>query len=424
MNYNIQTENNKNIKVKLLLSGFLSNFFEFYDFALFGAFAVPLSKAFFPDQDNEFSSILNSLSVFGIAFFARPFGAFFFGYLGDTKGRRYALMLSILLMGVSTFLIGCLPTYKEIGTLAPLLLIICRLLQGFSLGGESNGSFIFLLEHIKNNKGLIGASVLASGTTGIIFATFQGIIFTQQNMPEWAWRIPFWIGLIMGIIGIYIRSYLNETAEFCYNHTSTPFQQLRELLKYFESCFCIIIISGLNSVLVYTLAVYFNIYLHKFVNYSIATSLFYSNIGMVMCLFMLPVMGLISDKITYQKVMRYACLSIFLGAFLIPYFLHMQFFIMAIISLILSISAFNGPTPAFINNLFPPNIRYTGISVGFSLGTALFGSLCPLVFTFLTKYFETVFILTPCFLLISGIGFYSISASLNVRAKLGVKEQQ
>jgi MHS family proline/betaine transporter-like MFS transporter len=133
---------------------------------------------------------------------------------------------------------------------------------------------------------------------------------------------------------------------------------------------------------------------------------------------MLPVMGFISDRVTYQKVMRYACLAIFLGAFLIPYFLHMQFFIMTIISLALIISAFNGPTPAFINNLFPPNIRYTGISVGFSLGTALFGSLCPLIFTFLTKYFESVFILTPCFLLISGIGFYSVSASLNVRAKL------
>lgn len=190
----IKIRNNKNIKVKLLLSGFLSNFFEFYDFALFGAFVVPLSRAFFPNQNNEFTNILNSLLVFGIAFFARPFGSLFFGYLGDTKGRRYALMLSISTMGISTFLIGCLPQYSEIGILATLLLIMCRLLQGFSLGGESNGSFIFLLEHTKSYKGLVGALVLASGTTGIILVTFQGIIFTQPNMPEWTCAFHFGLG--------------------------------------------------------------------------------------------------------------------------------------------------------------------------------------------------------------------------------------
>jgi len=408
IDYSRKTRNNKGMKVKLLLSGFLSNFFEFYDFALFGAFIVPLSKAFFPDQNDDFSPILNSLLVFAVAFFARPFGSFFFGYLGDTKGRKYALMLSISIMGVATFLIGCLPTYNEIGIFATILLIICRLLQGFSLGGESNGSLIFVLEHIKNYKGLIGASVLASGTTGIILATFQGIIFTQSNMPKWAWRIPFWLGLIIGIIGVYIRSYLNETSEFYYNNTLTPFEQLKKLSKYLKSCFCVIGISGVNSAFVYTLSVYLNIYIHKVAHRSLASSLSYSNAGMVVCLFTLPLMGFISDKISYYKVMKYACLAIFLGAFFIPYFLYTQLFVMAIVSLVLIISAFNGPTPAFINSLFPIDVRYTGVSIGFSLGTAFFGSLCPLIFTFLTKQFETIFIITPFLFLISIIGFYSI----------------
>lgn len=231
-------------------------------------------------------------------------------------------------------------------------------------------------------------------------------------------RIPFWVGIIIGIIGVYIRSGLSETAEFQYNYTITPFKQLKKLFKYLKSCFCVIGISGVNSVFVYTLAVYLNIYLHKFANHSLPNSLFYSNLGMVMCLFTLPLMGFISDIITYQKVMKYACSAIFLGAFFIPYFLHMKFFIMAVVSLVLIISAFNGPTPAFINNLFPPEIRYTGVSVGFSLGTAFFGSLCHLIFTFLTKYFESIFVMTPCLLLVSAIGYYSISIGSNISTKL------
>lgn len=403
---------------KLLVSGFLSNFFEFYDFTLYAAFALPLAKAFFPSD--EFSSIIKSLTVFGIAFFARPFGSFFFGYLGDTKGRRISLMLSLLLMSLSTFIIGCLPTYNEVGVFATILLILCRLLQGFSLGGESTGSFIFLLEHIGKNRGLIGATVLASGTLGMIFATLQGVIFTQKNMPEWSWRIPFWLGSFMGVIGVYIRYCLAETREFLTSERhGTVFEQLQELAKWRKEILCTIGIGGASSVFVYTLLVYFNVYLNQFAKFSVSHSLLYSQIGLIACLFTVPFMGYIADKFTYQRLMKYACYAGFCAAILVPYFMHQEFFVLAVLVLALIIGAFNGPSPALINSIFPIHVKYLATSVGFSLGTAIFGGSCPAIYSYLTKYYESTFILIPCLVVTSMVGLVSVSTVFKRGGKYG-----
>lgn len=396
-----------NSKKTLFASCFLSNFLEFYDFALFGAFLVPMSKDFF--IDDELSGILRSLMIFGVAFFARPFGSLFFGYLGDTRGRKTALMSSILVMGIFTCLIGCIPSATQIGILAPILLILCRLAQGFALGGESNGSFIFLLENLNKRKGLAGSIVLACGTVGFIAATFMGIMFTRYDVPHWYWRIPFCMGIIVGIAGMLIRSFLYESEIFlqCEKHGSIK-QLFSELSKRRQSFLRVIGISGVNSTFVYILSSYISIYLHQFEHLTLSDALFYTQSGLIFCLVTVPLFGYLSDITSHQGIMKLGCYLGIVFSFCIPWFLYSGYYMPAVMFLAILIGIFNGPTPAFINTLFPPNVRYSGISISFSIGSACFGGIAPLVCSYLTHHLKTVFAVTPCLFLISVIGYLSV----------------
>src|SRR3990167_4676755 len=181
----VKKPNNDNAKPqinkKILFSAIIGNGLEFYDFALFGAFSVTFSQLFF--TGDKISSLLSTLSLFAVAFFVRPLGSLFFGYVGDLFGRKKALSYSIIFMGLFTFLIGCLPVYKDVGYLAPLLLLGCRLGQGFCLGGENNGSAIFLLEHHQQRKGFAGALILTGGAVGTIVATLFAALANLPFMP-------------------------------------------------------------------------------------------------------------------------------------------------------------------------------------------------------------------------------------------------
>jgi len=240
------------INKKIIISAIIGNGLEFYDFALFGAFSVAFSKLFF--TGDKISSLLSTLSIFAVAFFVRPLGSLFFGYLGDIFGRKKALSYSIIFMGVFTFLIGCLPLFRDVGYLAPFLLLCCRLGQGFCLGGENNGSAIFLLEHLKRRKGFAGALILTGGAVGTILATLFAGISNLPFMPEWAWRVPFLFGLLIGLLGVYIRHSLEETPEFLLlnekKERSSPF--LFVLKNHIRQFLCAIGIGGVNGVLSYT----------------------------------------------------------------------------------------------------------------------------------------------------------------------------
>lgn len=406
-------------KSKIILFGIFGNFFEFYDFVLFGIFAIPISKAFFPG--NEIPALLNSLIVFSIAFFARPFGSIFFGYLGDNIGRKYSLQLSIIIMAISTFLIGCLPTYQSFGLATIIMLIILRLLQGFSLGGESNGSFIFLFEHLKKYNGLVGALILACGSLGMVVANLLGIIFTKPGMPDWAWRISFWLSLLIGIINYAIRSSLEESNHFIKLKTSNLENNFFKNMKQnFKSILITICIGGINSVYVYTLIIFIKVYLTMFQNYDLSLALTYTYFGLAACLFTVPLMGWLSDKFTPKKIMVLSCYMSIIFAFLFPYFLEKNYITLALIFLALIIGSFNGPTPAMLNSIFPTLVKYTGISFGFSTGAAIFGSLSPLLFVSLSIKLNSIYAITPYFLLLAFIGLKILTIHHNNVKKFAV----
>ena len=393
-------------KKTLLISCFLSNFLEFYDFALYGTFVIPMSKDFF--ISDNLSGIFSGLAVFGVAFFARPFGSMFFGYIGDTRGRKIALTSSIMVMGLFTSLIGCIPSATKIGILAPIFLIICRLAQGFALGGESNGSFILLLEKLNMRRGLAGSLVLACGTMGFITATYIGIIFAQCNMPHWSWRIPFCAGIIVGIAGVVIRSFINESEIFLESEKYSSIKQLlHQLTWHYKPFLRIVGISAVNGFFVYILSCYVSVYLNKFESIPLSSALLYTQIGLIACLITVPLSGYLSDIISYREVMKYGCYLGIVFSFCIPILLYLGHYLTAVIFLAILIGAFNGPTPALINEFFPVNLKYSGISVGFSIG-ACFGGTAPFICMYLTNYLNTVFAITPCILLTAIIGYLSI----------------
>src|SRR6202048_4420148 len=202
---------------RAILARIAGNVMEWYDFTVYGYFAAVIGRQFFPAED-PISSLLAAFGVFAAGFLMRPFGSLVFGHIGDKIGRKAALMASVILMAVSTFLIGLLPTYQQIGITAPVLLVLLRLLQGIGIGGEWGGAVLMVVENAQDrNRGLLGSMVQIGWPVGNLAAI--GIFAALSQVPEsdfllWAWRIPFLISIVLVGIGLYIRMQLDETPVF------------------------------------------------------------------------------------------------------------------------------------------------------------------------------------------------------------------
>src|SRR5436189_1033551 len=192
--------------IKAIFAAMVGNALEYYDVMLYGFFAAMLAPLFFP-TDNQITSTISSLGTFAAGFVMRPLGGIIFGHLGDKFGRRQALVLAIFLVTIPTFTIGILPTYADIGIAAPLILLLCRLLQGLCVGGEYSGASIFVIEYSKRGREAFAGSILcAAGVSAGVLGTLVGFLSTLPFMPAWRWRIPFLIGSLFGLIGHYFRA--------------------------------------------------------------------------------------------------------------------------------------------------------------------------------------------------------------------------
>lgn len=373
------------VQRKLLFACTLGNALEFFDFTLYGVFASLIARIYFPDVDPT-ASLLKSLGAFAVGFLARPFGGLFFGYIGDKFGRKRALSLSILLMGVPTFTIAFLPGYETLGVTASIIVVLCRICQGLCTGGEYNGAAIFALEHFGKKPGYIGGYITASCVIGALLATSLASFVQRPDMPEWAWRMPFFLGGFISILGYYVRRNLSETPEFLKFVSSRKTQKvpiLESLRLHKKECFMTFAIGSLNGTLSYTLFGFLNIYLSKYFGIPLEQALQLNILGLLTFMVGCPILGAAYDRFGGRIFLRLAAFGITLG--IVPVFMCLSesaysLIICGQIGLGLFTASIAGTSHAAMQSLFPINERYSAISFFFSIGMGIFGGLAPMLY--------------------------------------------
>ncbi|MBS0350523.1 MAG: MFS transporter [Proteobacteria bacterium] len=404
-----------------LLSSILGNILEWYDFAMYGYLAAIIGALFFSSKDS-ITLLLQAFSVFAIGYLARPLGGIIFGYLGDKYGRSKALRFSLYLMGVSTLLMGALPTYHQIGVAATILLVLLRIFQGISAGGELVGSTVYMFEISKKKNQTFWCSfVTFSCTVGVLLgslvATLLHHYFTVTQITNGFWRIPYFLGLLLVIFGIWARSILVEPEEF--EQVMAKNQQPRfpifDALQF--SYKAMLQVAALNifiAIAFYGLFLWMPTYLHVFLHYSAEQALFVNTTAMILLVALTPIAGLLADKFGRKWVALLSPLSIALLSFLLfKKMITADFSIILIILCLFSIcfSLIEGTTAAITANLFPVRHRLSGIGFAYNLSMSIFGGTTPLICTYLIA--RAHFLLVPA-LYITGAAVIGILAMTSI----------
>lgn len=381
----------------IIIGGTIGNLTEWYNFLLYGYLASVISELFFPSQ-NKLLSLTLAFTIFALSFFVRPFGGILLGWIGDTYGRQRALILSLVMMGIPTFLISCLPTYDQIGVWSPILLCIFRICQGLSAGGEHTGSAVYLAEYAPPAKRSLWISIVpSSAALGILFSSTVALfivnIFTPEQLIAWGWRTGYWLGTLLCLISILFRVALPETPIFqkIQKEKGQKRYSISVLIKDLaarKKLLILIALASAQGIFYQMLFIWMPTYLTHFqhLDHHLALQI---NSLFIFCLACLTVcVGYFADRIQRKSLLSLSCILMLFLAY--PLFsmlsandLWQIYIAMGIFTLIFSIYlpiAF-----AIMVELFEPKIRYTGFSFGFNLGIAIFGGTCPLIATWLIE---------------------------------------
>jgi len=381
-------------KVATVLRVTSGNFLEMFDFFLFGFYATYISRAFFP-SGNEVTSLLLTFMTFGAGFLMRPLGAIFLGAYVDKVGRRRGLIITLGIMALGTILIAFVPSYATIGMLAPMLVFIGRLLQGFSAGVELGGVSVYLAEMAPpGQKGFYVSWQSGSQQVAIMVAAIIGYVLNQSLTPDavaaWGWRVPFFIGCMIVPFLFYIRSSLQETEEFLARKTRPTVGQVFSTLgRHWVVVVLGMLMVAMTTISFYTITVYTPTFGRSVLKLSTLDSLVVTFCVAVSNLFWLPVMGAVSDRFGRKPV-----LLLFSGLTLITAYpmlawlvAHITFGNMLVALLWLSFlyGSYNGAMVVALTEVVPPAVRTAGFSLAYSLATAIFGGYTPLVSTWLIE---------------------------------------
>lgn len=404
---------------KIAVSGMVGNILEWYDFTLYGYLAVILSKIFFPSSD-PIASLIASFGAFAVGFLFRPVGSIMFGYIGDKHGRKVALIVSIMLMAFPTFFIGLLPTYQQVGILAPILLVLLRILQGLSTGGEYTTSVSFVVEHSpQNRRGFFGSINLLGAVIGIMFGSLIGALLTsflsKEDMEAWGWRLGFFIGIFLAFVGLFIRRKTQETPVFLELGKTDHNPLVKTIREHYRELILAILLSSLQGVAFFLLFVYMPTFYSKFLNIQQSTALYINTLSMIVLIILIPIMASLSDKIG-RKPLLYLSTSLYtvsspllfylitLGDLKLIVFSH---FLFAIIS-----SLFMSILPTVLIESFPSDIRNTAFSVGYNISLGIFGGTVAMFSTYLI--YKTGLLISPAFYL-SFIAFLTFLATFFIK---------
>jgi MHS family proline/betaine transporter-like MFS transporter len=368
--------------MRLIVSASLGNALEFYEILVYGYFAVVISKVFFPAND-ETVSILVTLGTFGASFLARPVGAIFLGAYGDRKGRKSALTLSILLMTIGTALMTLMPSYDSIGLAAPALVICARLVQGFSVGGEFASSTAFLVEHRPDRAGFFGSWQWSSQGLAALIATGFGVFLTATVSPAglqaWGWRIPFAVGLLIGPVGYYIRSHMDETPAFV--QSAATQRPLRELFVEQWDLLLFAIGAVAASTSSQYILVYMPTYAIRELNLPATTGFTAAVIAAALQTIVVPFVGMFVDKVGQIRVMIAAASLFFVTAYPVFSVVEGNRSLAVLIAVVCWISLlksfFSGALPSLMARIFPVRTRVSGMALSYNISVPVFGGFAP-----------------------------------------------
>jgi MFS transporter, MHS family, proline/betaine transporter len=375
---------------RVVAAAAMGNAIEWFDYGIYGYLATYIGDAFFPSHDAT-TRLLSTFGVLAISFAIRPFGGLFFGPLGDRIGRQRVLVLTLTLMSLSTFAIGVLPTYASIGFWSPLLLVVARLVQGFSTGGEYGGAATFMAEYAPDRKRGFYGSFLEFGTligltAGALLATVMSTTVSSATTSDWGWRVPFLVALPLGAIGLYLRSRLEDTPVFreLADLGETSKVPMRETLRYWRPILVLMGFVLLLNVTDYGILTYMPTYLKSVLGLGdVAGNVIPMAVMLGMMAVIAPI-GALSDRIGRKPIILSSCIgSIVLS---IPMVALMQTknvvaIVVAVavlgLLLVMLLASITSSLPA----LFPTHVRYSAFAIGYNITTSAFGGTTPLVVT-------------------------------------------
>ncbi|CAL9397241.1 Proline_betaine transporter [Nocardiopsis dassonvillei] len=380
---------------KAVTAAAIGNATEWYDFGVYSYLAVTIGLVFYPAQ-SQGVQLIATFTTFAAAFLVRPLGGLFFGPLGDRIGRKHVLALTMLLMAVSTFCIGLIPPAAAIGTAAPVLLLVARMLQGFSTGGEYGGATTFIAEYAPDKRRGFLASWLEFGTVsgyvgGATVVTAMTLLLGSDAMLAWGWRIPFLLALPLGAVGLYLRVKLDETPVFTENTQgfakdsegrrrrgqlrATIVGQWRNILL----CVGLVLVFNVNN---YTVTAYMPTYLEAELGYGSTTALLLTLGAMALMLAAVTGFGRLSDRVGRRPVLLSGSLCsivLTLPAFWLLQTGSVVAVALGIMVLAVTLVHFSGSAPAALPAFFPTSVRYGALAIGFNISVALFGGTTPLM---------------------------------------------
>lgn len=371
-------------RLKAIVGGSIGNLVEWYDWYAYSAFSLYFSGAFFPEQDAT-AQLLNTAGIFAVGFLMRPIGGWLFGGLADKIGRKQAMTLSVLLMSLGSLLIALTPSYHSIGVMAPILLLVARLLQGLSVGGEYGVSATYLSEMATENRRgfyssfqyvtLVGGQLIALGIQLIL----QKFILTEEQLHAWGWRIPFVIGAILAVIALYLRKNLHETDAFEAQKEKKAEKKgtVRELLKHPKAVLTVIGMTLGGTLAFYTYTNYMQKFLVNTVHLSKGESTLISFISLLIFVILQPAFGALSDKIGRKPLL--ISFGILGTVFTVPLLTALgntqsqwtAFFLL--MTALLIVSGYTSINAVVKAELFPAQIRALGVGLPYALTVAIFG---------------------------------------------------
>jgi len=384
---------------KIIFASGLGTMIEWYDFYIFGSLAVVMSELMFP-AENPTWALIKTWALFATGFIVRPFGAIVFGRVGDLVGRKYAFLVTLTIMGFSTFFIGLLPTYASIGVLAPSILLVLRLLQGLALGGEYGGAAVYVAEHVPDDKrGLYTSFIQITATFGL-FVSLGVVLGVKQMLSAeafraWGWRVPFLLSIVLVAMSLYIRMRMSESPLFAAlkSQGKTSLAPLRESFGRWPNLKIVLLVlfgaTAGQGIVWYTGQFYALSFLQSVLKIDIVQSSIIVAVALLLGMPFFTVFGALSDKFGRLKIMMAG--NLIAALTYIPIYKAMMHYgadpknpnmvmltLLVFIQVIYVTMAY-GPIAAFLIEAFPARIRYTSFSLPYHLGNGWFGGTLPLI---------------------------------------------